>query len=346
MKIKSINIFRYNIPFINAQYGKGQDSAYGALISIEIEGSDPGWGEISFIESRKLQKFENLVWQIEEYKLASINEELTFDEVISLVPIHVESANVRFALELAIYDCYSKSLHRPLSKIIKDDAGQSVSTNGLYGAGIDVSSFDIIKVKTMSNNTLTESRRIRSIASEFPGSMIRIDGNQIFDLPRAIRFIKELDGLHIDYIEQLLPKDDSDDISELKLHTDIPLAVDESASSIGEIESMIYNDAADVFVIKPSQFGGVTELIEAAKLVKNNNLRLVITHGFETAVGRMGNIHMALSLTDECCGFAMGRYLEKDLCSDGIASDKIITVDDSIGHGISPTSNQIRAISE
>jgi len=344
MIIQSINIFRYSIPIINQSYARNQDNASGLLISVSIDGANTGWGEISCIDSRSSQSFNDFFWQIEEYKISIENQDLSFDELIGLVPIHISSPNVRYGLELAIYDLYSRSLSLPLSNFIKQDAPDSIYTNGFYITDIDLSSFDLIKVKLLSNNSISESNRIRSIVSDCPGSRLRLDGNQIFDLPRAIRFVKELEGLPIDYIEQLTPANNVDDISELRLHTDIKIAVDESVDSISSAQEIIDNSAADVFVIKPSQFGGISDLLEVVSLANQNNIEVVITHAFETAIGRMGNVHLALSLTSQPCGFGMGKYLKNDFGLDGISTNSRLQIKKTIGHGIVPSKKVLDTI--
>ena len=48
----------------------------------------------------------------------------------------------------------------------------------------------------------------------------RIDVNEQLDLPRAIRFCKSMEQFNIEY-EQPLPKNELEDLSELRMHTEI-----------------------------------------------------------------------------------------------------------------------------
>ena len=61
-----------------------------------------------------------------------------------------------------------------------------------------------------------------------PEVKFRIDINGQFDLVKAIRFCKSMEQFNIEYIEQPLPKEELEDLSGLRMHTEIPIAVDES----------------------------------------------------------------------------------------------------------------------
>ena len=67
----------------------------------------------------------------------------------------------------------------------------------------------------------------------------RLDANGVFDLPQAIRFCKEMEKFNIDYIEQPLAADELIDLAELRYHTEIPIAVDESITNLESAEKIV-----------------------------------------------------------------------------------------------------------
>ena len=115
-----------------------------------------------------------------------------------------------------------------------------------------------MKVKTGFRRTLDEIEHMVMLTQSFgEDTLFRLDANGAFDLSQAIRFSKEMEVFNIDYIEQPLPANALSDLSELRQHTEIPIAVDESISDYESAIYIIEESAADVLIIKPTI--GVTD---------------------------------------------------------------------------------------
>ena len=122
-----------------------------------------------------------------------------------------------------------------------------------------------------------------------------------------------MEKFNIDYIEQPLPAEALEDLAELRYHTDIPIAVDESLTDFQSAEKIIEEQAADVFIIKPRVSGGFTECKKIINLARKENIRTVITSSFETAIGRSACLHLtAANEITEVCGLATGCLLSED----------------------------------
>jgi len=162
----------------------------------------------------------------------------------------------------------------------------------------------------------------------------RLDLNCAFDLPKAIRFCKEMEKFNIDYIEQPLPADNLEDLAELTYHTEIPIAVDESLTDFQSAEKIIEEQAAHVFVIKPMVSGGFTECKKIINLARTENIRVVITSSLETSIGRTACLHLALANEiTEVCGLATGEVLNEGKPTQPIQGGKI-AISDSPGLGV------------
>ena len=117
--------------------------------------------------------------------------------------------------------------------------------------------------------------------------------NGKLDLVKAIRFCKTMEQFNIDYIEQPLAENELDDLAELRLHTNIKIAVDESLISIDSANEIIKKQAADIFVIKPMIVGSYSDINEIIKIANDNEIECIITNMLDGAINRMACIHLA-----------------------------------------------------
>ena len=192
-----------------------------------------------------------------------------------------------------------------------------------------------MKVKVGFRNLFDEIKNMEYVSESFGDEVLfRLDCNGAFDLPKAIRFCKEMEKFNIDYIEQPLPADNLEDLAELTYHTEIPIAVDESLTDFQSAEKIIDEQAAHVFVIKPMVSGGFTECKKIIKLAQTENIRTVITSSLETAIGRTACLHLsAANEVSEACGLATEELLNDDKPTQPIQGGKI-AISDSHGLGI------------
>ena len=135
-----------------------------------------------------------------------------------------------------------------------------------------------------------------------------------FDLAKAIRFCKSMERFNIDYIEQPIASDNLEDLSELRFHTEIKIAVDESLTNLDSAYKLIENQSADIFVIKPMTIGQYLEVNEIIKIAKQDNIECVITNMLDSSVNRMACIHIALSNNiNRECGISGDNLFDSDI---------------------------------
>ena len=139
----------------------------------------------------------------------------------------------------------------------------------------------------------------------------RLDCNENFDLPRAIRFCKEMERFNVEYIEQPLPRHELEDLCELRFHTELPIAVDESLTDMTSAEKIVAEHAADVFVIKPMITASFNECEKLIKLARSEKIKPIITSSLEGNVGLSACAHIAAAnRIEDACGLATGSLLK------------------------------------
>ena len=125
-----------------------------------------------------------------------------------------------------------------------------------------------------------------------------------------------MEKFNVDYIEQPIMKDNLEDLSELRYHTEIPIALDESLTDFISAESIIEMQAADIFIIKPMISGGFHESGKIINLAISENIRTIITSSLESIIGQAACLHLASAHEiSEACGLANDYLLNKDNAS-------------------------------
>ena len=337
MKISQFGVIPYSIPFIKPLQTAGETYTHREGIWLQLQSENyTGVGEAAPLGGFSRETLKEVHYALEGFHQAVEGEDFEIDELISLIEVHSQNTpSVRFALETAIYDILAKRAELPLAKFLNIKAEKEIAVNGLAGVHHPGDGFSILKVKVGYRNLFDEIENMEYLTQSFGNDVLfRLDCNGAFDLPRAIRFCKEMERFNIDYIEQPLPADNLEDLAELTYHTEIPIAVDESLTDFQFAEKIIDKQAAHVFVIKPMVSGGFTECKKIITLAQAENIRTVITSSIETAIGRTACLHLALTnRISDACGLATGEFLNEAKPTQPIQGGKI-AISDSPGLGV------------
>ena len=277
-----------------------------------------GIGEASPLINFSDEGYEQAGYGLEGFKLAVCRDEnLSLDELLNYCDAHGElQPSVKFALETAVYDLESKLSSKPLNIFLNKNAYPIVQTNYVEGNSVPLESKFCMKIKIGHRNIFDEIEYIESIIKDNQNVKLRLDFNESYDLTKAIRFCKMLDGYPIDYLEQPIDKNNLEDLSELRFHTDIPIALDESVRDIDSVYKIIENQSADVLVIKPMISGGFRQTKKIIDIARKEGLRVNIGSLLESGVGRRACLHMASAYKiDEECGLSTGDLFVNDICS-------------------------------
>ena len=337
MKISHFKVTPFSIPFVKPLQTSGMTYTHREGVWIKLKCANfTGVGEASPLPGFSRETLKDVHYALEGFHQAIDGEDFEMDELFSLIEVHSQNIpSVRFALETAIYDILAKEEELPLAEYLNTNAEFGIAVNGLAGVHLPGDGFSVIKVKVGFRNLFDEIENMEYLTKSFGEDIqFRLDANGAFDLPKAIRFCKEMEKFNIDYIEQPLPADNLEDLAELTYHTEIPIAVDESLTDFQSAEKIIEEQAAHVFVIKPMVSGGFTECKKIINLARTENIRVVITSSLETSIGRTACLHLALTNEiTEACGLATREVLNEGKPTQPIQGGKI-AISNSPGLGV------------
>ncbi len=257
--------------------------------------------------------------------------------------------SLRFGLDTFLFDRLSKHEKLPLSQYLSRSSLACVRVNALIretepdeilkeAQNYWLRGFKTIKLKVADDFGKTY-RILTNLRNTFPEAHLRLDANQLWGVDEAINNLQSLESLNIEYCEQPIKVADMLMRNEICMKCSIPVAADEAARSIEQIEILIENNAADLLVIKPMLIGSFDELFRIAEIAKTHGIELVFTTSFEAGIGRVATAHLAAAMgsTRFAHGLATGGLLSKDFVNeDNFIRDGYFYFNETPGLGIEP----------
>lgn len=341
MIISEIIFHPYKIPFKDIFISAKQvyNSREGIIIEVK-SGNLSGFGEVAPLPGYSEESLIDAKYSLEGFALSIENtkDEFSLEDLLLLAKAQsVNCPSALFGLETAIYDLFSKFNKIQIWQNFSDSAPNEILINGLE-KDINNKKYSVYKLKLVDKNIFKLKEKISNIENKIgKNSKIRIDANESLDITRAIRLCKELEDYNIEYIEQPLPKNELEDLSELRNHTQIPIAVDESLTSIESAKKIIEYQAADIFVLKPMLMGSYQSCIDIIKCGEESRIKTVITTTIGTEIERYSCIQIAFATDIKlACGFSTTSFLLDNVVKNSKESHKIELFKE-LGLGITPT---------
>lgn len=296
-----------------------------------------GYGEASPLSNFNDETFEESGYALEGFKLAlkGINDNIALDEMMILIKAHtLNTPSAHFAIDTAIHDILAQQKKCSLNKYLNFQALSEVNINGIYGL-TNLANYNTIKIKCGFRNLYDEIEILKKLSDKYNSSVnFIIDLNQAYDLPKAIRFFKEVAQFNIKYIEQPINKHNFEDLIELRFHTDINIALDESIDNFDSINKMIDINCGDIFIIKPQSIGSFSTIKKAVDLINDANKTPVITSSLEGLIGRLSTMHLcAANLISSPCGLAMESIYKNETMIFPKIDKGILSIPNQIGLG-------------
>jgi L-alanine-DL-glutamate epimerase-like enolase superfamily enzyme len=126
---------------------------------------------------------------------------------------------------------------------------------------------------------------------------LRIDANMNWSVPAAIRWIRALEKFDLQYVEQPVPDFDLAGMAQVRRSVATPIAADESCTSLRSALELIKADACDVFVVYPSEAGGLTRALQIGAVAQAAGKWCAIGSWAELGVATTANAHVVAAST-------------------------------------------------
>ncbi|GAA4341044.1 dipeptide epimerase [Pigmentiphaga soli] len=126
-----------------------------------------------------------------------------------------------------------------------------------------------------------------------PDAILRVDANAGMDFDGALSLLRKLEPYDIDAAEQLLPLGDVAGMAELARRSPIPLMVDESLASDGDLIDIVCRRAGTAIHTKIGKNGGIWGVRKLMTIAGAAGLRIYPGNHPSTSVATLAAAHVA-----------------------------------------------------
>ncbi len=331
MKIKSVRTWHANLgntrPYTIAF--KTVDEVRNAFVEIQLQNGVTGLGSGNPSEYVVGENLQQTISALKEDRLdflvgRDIRElnQLTY-EVWRLFP---ENPAARAALDIALYDAFTKWLGVPLVKYLgqKIHALPTSVTIGIKNVEETLKEaeeyrdkgFTVLKVK-LGKNLEEDIERLVKLRERYGNYFtIRIDANQGYTVEQTLSFYRQTRNLNLELIEQPLPAREVGAMKQLPEEIKKVLAADESLITPADALTLIKPPrAADIFNIKLMKCGGISQALKIADIALHEGITLFWGCNDESVVSITAALHAAFAYPNT-------RYIDLDGSLD-LAEDEV-----------------------
>ncbi len=208
----------------------------------------------------------------------------------------------RSGFDMALYDLVGKAAGLPLHALLGGPRRTFTTDNTVgidateamveHAVGIVSRGFPAVKIKvgTAVEDDVEHVARIREAVG--PEILLRIDANQGWDRPSAIRALRAMEPFGVQYCEQPVAHWDLQSMRDVREKTSIPIMADESLFDEHDALKLATMRACDFFNIKLAKSGGIHVALKINAIAEAAGLRCMVGCMTESRLGLTAGAHV------------------------------------------------------
>ena len=311
MQIKNVRVWSENLKLTKPYSISYEtiDSVKNVFVHIELEDGPWGIGSGSPAEFVTGEDNSSCINALKDY-----SNDLLLNKNINSIESLCKSINkilpsnpaARAALDIALFDAYSKIKKVPLFKIFGrcHDSFYTSITIGIKSIEESAKEaeeyvargFHLLKVKTGSNveHDIDLIHKLRETIGVSVG--IRVDANQGYTKNDLIKFVKNTEKQNIELIEQPLSRESDNDMKNLPKSIQRKCAADESLIDPDDAVRLSKEPYSfGIYNIKLMKCGGLSQAKKISQIANENGIELMWGCMDESIISISAALHIALS---------------------------------------------------
>jgi muconate cycloisomerase len=231
-------------------------------------------------------------------------------------------------LEMACLDLAARQVARPVHDLIGGRGCERLPLCGLVplgdpdataaiSAGYVKAGYGTVRIKLGTSPTVDRDVMAAVRDAVGPDVRLRVDYNQAYDVPTAVRALRLLEPLAIDAAEQPLRVGDVLGMVEVQKRTDVPLFLHEGTFSVADVITLIELGGCGVVGVNAERPGGIVHALALIDYATARGMGTII-HNQPLGIGTAVLAHLAAARFD-----ALGHAVE--LAGDVMFAESLVT---------------------
>jgi L-alanine-DL-glutamate epimerase-like enolase superfamily enzyme len=280
------------------------------LVTLEAADGMTGYGEAAPLESYDGVSAAAVHAALDDCRpvLAGYRDAAPIADVIARCGEATVLPQALAAIDLALWDLAGRRTREPVWRLLGARQGFPVAVNWTIGAAdrsgaaaeaaqARADGFAAVKLKVAIGDDAGRVAAVRAFAG--PEMAIRIDANGGWSPEEAVAALRALGPAGIELCEE--PVHGLDALRSVWVQTDVPLALDESASN----PEAFTRPAADAMCLKIARCGGISGTIDAAARARTAGYEVYLASTLDGPLGIAAALHAAAIVgPDRACGLA------------------------------------------
>lgn len=328
-----LDLFEYELPFRSTfQTGSSEFSSRKGVLIHYRENKTDFVAEASPLPGFSKESFDDVKQSLTDQKRwikNFLDGKLTTQAIRELAKNkELDLPSVQFALSFLSLSILAKHKDKTIYDLFDKEPSWQILVNDVIGHAsipemkekIQISidkGFRVLKIKAPYPLDGLPSL-LDSICEHHPNIQFRLDANQSWPRSELSSINNQLKNLPIEYIEEPCKINHLRELDEIQSKLNVPIALDESVSTIIQLKKALNQYPDLVLIIKPMLLGNIFEIHETIFQFRSSFKKIVVTTMLESKIGRSMTASTAFLFGDLQMrhGLHTGHLLAEDLLPD------------------------------
>lgn len=360
MKIERIDVFPLKLPFLSefkisrGSVGGPKAGAPHVYLRVTTDAGSVAWGEARPSPRWSYETLESVVTTIGIYLAPALvgvdAEDLEAVHAVmdrEIAPgITVGQPVAKSGIDMALHDLAARRRGLPLYRHFGAEQAAAVPLSYLVSvdspakaeevtAAAVSAGFTGFKVKIGMDPSL-DLELIRAVKRVAADCYLWADANQAYSVDTAVERSRDMAKIGVNVLEQPVPANDLLGLRELVAKSAVPIAVDESVFSVGDLDQLVRLKALHMLVIKVSKMAGLSGARKCIERALDAGIELLGSGLTETKLGLAASAHLYSAYSFKYPVDLNGpQFLADDPVRAGVTIDRaVVKLSDGPGIGV------------
>ena len=212
----------------------------------------------------------------------------------------------RAALDMALWDLAARAADLPLVRFWGGEVAPLPTSVTIGVCGVEETlaqarswteqGFFVLKIK-IGEDVALDVERLQKLRDQVGSQVVmRVDGNQGYNLDEARRLLADTQNLNLEMLEQPVAAGDLDALATLRRESQVPIVADEAAGTVEESAVIVDRKAAHGINIKLMKCGGPSAARTIHDYAHAAGLSLMLGCNDETRISIAAAAHLSVAL--------------------------------------------------